>query len=138
MASPLVVLCVDGESGILLGHHFVMSIAGYEVIPATSAKEALQLLRDLSVDIVVLAQSLPDMPGTRLSLKMKRLKPRVPIVMITRSPDQPPVGSDSVDLLVSRDSYPTEFLSAIGRVLPSPSAMKSPEPNGGSDWIPAV
>lgn len=137
MASPLVVLCVDGESGILLGHRFVLLIAGYEVIPASSAQEALQLFNKLSIDIVVLDESLPDMPGTRLSQEMKRLKPHVPIVMTTHSPERPPAGSNVIELLVSRDSYPTEFLTAIGRVVPNPQAMKSAG-RDGTDWVRAL
>ena len=137
MASPRVVLCVDGEPEILQGYRFVLSIAGYEVVPASSAKEALQLVSDLSVDIMVVNQALPDLPGTKLSQQVKRLKPHLPIVLITQSPERPPDGSNFVDLLVSRDSYPTEFLAAIGRVIPIPSPIEPTTLEGAPRWTEA-
>jgi CheY-like chemotaxis protein len=138
MASPRVVLCVDGEPEILLGYRFVLSIAGYEVVPASSAEEALQFLTDLSVDIVVVNQALPDLPGTRLSQEMKRIKPHVPIVLITQSPERPPDGSNFVDLLVSRDSYPTEFLSALGRIVPFQPAVEPTASTSRAGWGRAI
>jgi DNA-binding NarL/FixJ family response regulator len=88
-------------------------------------------LRDSSVDAIVIDQLLPDISGARLSQKIKKLKPLVPIVLITRSPEHPPAGSNFVDLLVSRDSYPTEFLAAIARVIPASSTIASAKPMDG-------
>jgi CheY-like chemotaxis protein len=136
MISPLVVLCVDGESKILLGHQFVLSIAGYEVLTASSAEEALQRFTDTSIDVVVVDQTLPDMAGTRLSQQLKQHKPHVPIVLITHSPEVPPDGSNFVDLLVSRDSYPTEFLAAVARAFPNHSAMHAA--HAGAKWSRTV
>ena len=138
MASPRVVLCVDGEPEILLGYRFVLSIAGYEVVPANSAEEAIQFLTDRSVDIVLLNQSLPDLPGTRLSQKMKAIKPHVPIVLITQSPERPPDGSNFVDLLVSRDTYPTEFLAAIGRIVPFQPPVEPTAATSRAGWGRAI
>lgn len=122
MASPLLVLCVDSAPEILIGYRIVLSIAGYEVLTAGSGEDALTMFRDYPIGIVVANEALPGLSGTRLSRKMKRLKPDIPIVLLTSTPELPRLGSDAVDLFISKDSYPTEFLESIAKVIATAAA----------------
>jgi CheY-like chemotaxis protein len=57
---------------------------GYTVIPATSPAEALKELRiGASIDVLVTDYLMPQMNGAQLAAEARRLKPNLPILLIT-------------------------------------------------------
>ncbi len=57
---------------------------GYEVIEATSAEQALQLLNEgAAPDLVVTDHLMPGMSGTDLALEMRARKPDLPILIVS-------------------------------------------------------
>ncbi len=79
------VLYVDDEPGLAaLGKRRLEGI-GYEVVTAADGQEALERFqRDpLAVDAVITDQLMPRMNGTELALEISRLRPGIPMILLT-------------------------------------------------------
>lgn len=79
------VLFVDDEDEIVRMAAHMLVLLGYEPIVTTESAEALRLFsRDpRAFDIVVTDQKMPRMSGSEMAAEMRRVRPDVPIVMIT-------------------------------------------------------
>jgi len=110
------ILCVDDEATGLMARRLLLSIAGYTVLTATSCNTATKLFACNHVDLVITDHLLPDSTGAELASEMKRLKPEVPIVLLTGLVDLPP-GYDDVDLLLTKGLTPQDFLGNIAKLL---------------------
>jgi len=71
------VLFVDDESHILDGLRRLLHQEGYEILTATSGAEALAILEETSVDVVVSDQEMPMMTGVELLSKVKEHYPDI-------------------------------------------------------------
>lgn len=94
----------------------LLSIAGYEVLVAISGETALQMFRCQKVDLVIADHFLPDSTGAEITAAMKRLKPEVPVVLLTGAVDAPE-GAEHVDLVLTKGMDPPDFLAAIAKLL---------------------
>ena len=79
------VLCVEDEELQLRARKMLFESAGYRVLEARSAKQAVELFAANSVDAVVMDYWLSDQDGngTVVAEQMKRLRPRIPILMLS-------------------------------------------------------
>ena len=66
-----VILCVDDEDNPLLLRKLVLEKAGYTVVTARSASEALELLAVRHVDLVLSDHLMPGTTGAELAQEMK-------------------------------------------------------------------
>jgi DNA-binding NtrC family response regulator len=99
MMNPIRVLCVENHPQYLRTLRCMLEAAGYEVMPATTAGQALALLTREPVNGVLLEYDLPDAAGIAVRVKMKRIKPDVPILLFAG------IGSQTPFLLRFFDSY---------------------------------
>lgn len=76
------VLIVDDEKNILEAFKFLLKDK-YKVLTSDSGKEALKLLDENEVDIVLLDIMMPDMDGLQVLEKIKEKNPSVEVVMVT-------------------------------------------------------
>jgi DNA-binding response OmpR family regulator len=97
------VLCVENHPEYMEALKYMLESAGYEVMPATTGGQALDLMRDHSVLGVLLEYDLPDATGTAIRAEMKRIKPEVPVLLFNG------VGSQTPFLLRFFDSYLRNF-----------------------------
>ena len=116
MSNTLVILCVDDDPTGLTARRLLLSVAGYTVLPATSSEIALRLFGCNRVDLVITDHLLPDLTGSELTAELKRLKPEVPVVLLTGLIDPPP-GHEQADLLLTKGMTPPEFLAEIAQLL---------------------
>lgn len=93
------VLCVENHAEYLDALRYVLESAGYEVVAASSARQALTMLADQPIRGVLLEYDLPDAPGCTVRAEMKRIKPEVPVLLFAG------VGSQTPFLLRFFDSY---------------------------------
>ena len=107
-----------------MARRLLLSIAGYTVLTATSGYAALQLFRCNHVDAVITDHFLADRTGATLVREMKKLKPKVPIVLLTGLVDLPP-GYEKADLVLTKGMMPPEFLSEIAKLLAEPPPDRS-------------
>ena len=76
-------LVVDDESLILDSFRFAFPMPDYEVITATTGRQALDLFTAALPDVVVCDIKLPDMTGIDLFHKLHALDPKIPIILMT-------------------------------------------------------
>jgi two-component system response regulator CpxR len=114
--NQITILCVDDEANILMLRHMLLSIAGYSVLTASRADEALRVFRCNRVDLVVTDQLLSGTTGTELAARMKMFKPGVPIVLMTGLID-PPADVGQIDLVLTKGMNPPDFLAAIANLV---------------------
>ncbi|MGO9088697.1 MAG: response regulator [Candidatus Sulfotelmatobacter sp.] len=93
------VLCVENHPEYLDALTYMLEAAGYEVVSATTATQALIRFTKQDVNGVLLEYDLPDVTGTALRAEMKRLKPEIPVLLFAG------IGSQTPFLLRFFDSY---------------------------------
>jgi signal transduction histidine kinase len=81
---PTSILLVDDEDLVRAGTAAMLSDAGYEVIQASSAFQALQLVRNgLAIDLLVTDYAMPGVTGAELAKEARELRSGLPVLMIT-------------------------------------------------------
>lgn len=97
--NPMKVLCVENHSQYMGSLKYRLAAAGYEIMEATTGEQALNLLRQQSVDGVLLEYDLPDATAAAVRAEMKRTKPEVPVLLFAG------IGSQTPFLLRFFDAY---------------------------------
>jgi DNA-binding NtrC family response regulator len=77
------VLIVDDEVQLVEAFRKQLTMEGMAVTPASSAYEALSILKTETFDVCVLDIKLPDLDGVELLLKAKQMEPSMEIIMLT-------------------------------------------------------
>ena len=81
--SSVVILCVDDEDIPRTLRKMVLIRQGYTVLSAVSAAEALELLDQHHVDLVLTDQMMPGIVGTELAKKLRISRPSLPIIIVS-------------------------------------------------------
>jgi CheY-like chemotaxis protein len=76
------VLCVDCNPVLLETWTTALAEAGHSVLPTASGKRALELFVQSPLDIVVLDYRAREIYGGEVALRMRALRPDVPILML--------------------------------------------------------
>jgi PAS domain S-box-containing protein len=83
-AQPLVVLAVDDDSLVLAGTVDMLEDLGHTPLPASSALEALEIIRtNVLVSLVLTDQAMPVMTGAQLIEILRSERPDLPVVLTT-------------------------------------------------------
>ncbi|WP_241558007.1 hybrid sensor histidine kinase/response regulator [Falsirhodobacter deserti] len=80
---PLTVLAVDDDRLVLMNTAFMLEDLGYRVIEAHSGTEALKVLKDQHVDLLITDQLMPRMSGIELATSARQLRPDLPVILAT-------------------------------------------------------
>jgi CheY-like chemotaxis protein len=115
-----VILCVDDRENKTALELFkrVLETAGYTALTATSAREALAILHNNQVDLVLTEHIAPAASdGPALSASMKQLKPEVPVAIYTAELAEPPEEMRFADMFITKLVSIEELLSMIGKLL---------------------
>jgi CheY-like chemotaxis protein len=110
------ILCIDDDDGVLSYHRALLERRGYEVLTAASARQGLQLAEVCPVAAVIVDYHMPEMNGHEVATKIKRIRPQVPIVMVSSDDAIPEQALDIVDAFVSKDEVARCLLSVLNRV----------------------
>ena len=81
------ILVIDDEEVIRLLFKETLEELGYTAMVAESSFEALELVKQSDFDLVFLDLKMPGMVGDELLGRIKALKPRLPVTIITGYPD---------------------------------------------------
>ncbi len=118
------ILCVDDEADIVALLDAILRMAGYETLLASTAGEALALLRERP-DLVILDINLPDFDGIECCRRLRRRDPHVAVLFITaataarRAEAREAGGNGFIQKPFELDS----LLAVVERLL-----------NGGQEW----
>jgi PAS domain S-box-containing protein len=79
------IMIVDDEDVVATVHEKILSKLGYAVSSYTNSLEALEaFMKDPGCcDLVITDMSMPNMTGTRLAKEMLKLRPELPIILLT-------------------------------------------------------
>jgi len=124
-----IILCVDDEATGLGFRQLMLEAKGYRVLLATSAEEGMEIFRSNPVDLVVTDHLMARTMGTEMAAAMKRLKPHVPIILLTGT-NSPPEGAENADAYVCKGDGPEVLLNRISALLPHQRV----EPPPVADW----
>lgn len=82
------ILVVDDESEVLDTLKHFLSVKGYEIMGAYSAKEALNILKNKRIDLILLDIMMPGMRGTTVAKIIKDRYPDIKIMVVTAYPEE--------------------------------------------------
>lgn len=112
------ILWTDDEIDLLKPHILFLNSKGYDVIPAMSGMEAIEILKKQIVDIVFLDENMPGLSGLETLQRIKKEYPYLPVVMITKSEEEhimeDAIGSNIADYLI-KPVNPNQILSCLKR-----------------------
>jgi two-component system NtrC family response regulator len=77
------ILIVDDEKNYLVVLEALLSPEGYEIVTADNAPSALRLIEGSDLDLVLTDMKMPGMSGMELVEECKKIKPAVPVIMMT-------------------------------------------------------
>ena len=116
-AKPLAtILCIDDNERALNVRKMVLEMAGYSVLAAIDVESAMQLFISSTVDMVISDHLLQGKTGTELAAEIRRLKPTIPIVIVSGMV-QEPEGMEHADLFIVKGEAPAVWLKKISDVL---------------------
>jgi CheY-like chemotaxis protein len=101
-----IILCIEDNEIYLHLRKAVLERAGYAVLSASSGSEALEILGEAPVCLVLSDHMLRGTNGTELAKEMKRIKPDVPVVLYSGTV---PETMRYVDGFIRKDE-PVSFL----------------------------
>ena len=83
-ASPnAVILLVDDNRSGLAARRVVLEELGYKTIGVNNPKEALLLLKERPIDLLVTDYKMPDMNGDELIVHVRAELPNLPVVLLS-------------------------------------------------------
>ena len=116
------ILWADDEIDILKPHIIFLEQKGYTVVTAKSGDEALDRFNESIFDLVFLDENMPGFTGLETLVKMKEIRPNIPIIMITKSEEESimeeAIGSKISDYLI-KPVNPNQILLSIKKNIDS-------------------
>jgi len=110
------ILCVDDEEIPRTLRALVLRKQGYQVLTAASGPEALKLLDDTDISLVLTDQMMPLMSGTELAKRVKAIRPGLPVILISGM-NEIPADANCADRFISKVDGPELLFRTILEVL---------------------
>lgn len=108
-AQPLI-LCIDDDEAQLELRKQILENDGFLVLGATNGRQAIRILRETPVSLVLSDHMLRGTTGTQLAAKLKKVKSHVPVVLYSgRSPE----SLENVDCFIAKSEPVPTFLAMI-------------------------
>jgi CheY-like chemotaxis protein len=116
MCKKELILCVDDEENQLAVRKLVLESKGYAVLTAPSGQQALALLAQHSVDLVLSDHLMPGLTGAELARQIKAQKPELPVILIS-AVNEIPADAAYADLFMSKLDGPIAMCENISAML---------------------
>lgn len=117
MPKPLI-LCIDDEELGLRIRKIVLEREGYRVETAINGTIGLTIFEGQEIDAVVLDYFMPGMNGGEVAAEMRRMKPEVPILLLSAYINLPQDVISAVDSTILKGDGPEVLLTKVREVLP--------------------
>lgn len=139
MARKVLVVDDDPVMHRVLKHY--LERKGYEMLQATSAREALELAATQAPDVIVLDVRMPDMTGLEALRKLKEMPSAktIPVIVVTVNADRTTQMESEVSgaaAFLVKPFRPAELLEVLERV-GSHNQLAKPSPGADSGKAPA-
>lgn len=119
MQSPtrMTVLCVEDEDQQLKLRKLLFESEGFNVLTAQTGRQALELFQAHAVDAVVLDYWMAGMNGMAVATELKRLRPTIPIIVLSGWTSLPGETIGLVDAWFQKAQIqPADLVSAVSRL----------------------
>ncbi len=114
------ILWVDDEIESLKSQILFLKNKGYDVTPISNGHDALELLKEKTVDVVLLDESMPGITGLETLAKIKEIYPHLPVVMITKNEAEnimeDALGAQITDYLI-KPVNPNQVLLSLKKIM---------------------
>lgn len=114
------ILWVDDEIESLKSQILFLKNKGYEVTALTNGYDALELLKEKNVDVVLLDESMPGITGLETLAKIKEMRPSLPVVMVTKNEAEyimeEAIGAQITDYLI-KPVNPNQVLLSLKKIM---------------------
>ena len=111
------VLVVEDDSSARASITLLLRIDRHEVTEATDGRAALKLVSRCPFDLVVLDFVMPGMLGGELALRIKRIAPALPILMVTAYLGYLDETDKPVDAVLGKPFGVVELRGVVSRLL---------------------
>jgi DNA-binding response OmpR family regulator len=111
-----VLLCIDDDEDVLECEKLFLESFGYTVLTAPNLGKGLELAAVYPVDVVIVDYLMPEMKGREFVVKMRRLRPETPIIMLSGELNIPERVLKWVDAFVAKDRLGSHLLPAIAQL----------------------
>ncbi len=116
------ILWVDDEIDSLKSQIMFLKNKGYEVNSLSNGHDAIELLKDKMVDVVLLDESMPGLTGLETLARIKEMHPHLPVVMVTKNEAEnimeEAIGSQISDYLI-KPVNPNQVLLSLKKIIDS-------------------
>ena len=117
------VLLVEDDALIRMNTAEILEEAGFVVVDAGSAEEAMAALQTAPIDILLTDINLPGAPGTELAARARELRPEVAVVFATG--DASAVAKDDIASILVKPYSDQTLLTILGVKAPADQALSN-------------
>lgn len=111
------ILLVEDDPSARESLNVLLRIDRHAVVEATNGREALDLFTQQPFDLVIVNYLMPEMQGNELALKIKRMVPSQPILMVTAFYEKLVDSELPVDAVLSKPFAVDELRQALAKLL---------------------
>lgn len=108
-------LCVDDDSAFRQFYKNLLGSYGYDVTVAANGPQALKVLRSHRVDAVLTDMEMPEMTGAELAVRLKKMRPHLPVLLVSGSKAQASVSA--IDASVPKGTSCGKLVDQIETVM---------------------
>jgi DNA-binding NtrC family response regulator len=112
--AKVLILCVEDDEACLRLRKQVLEEEGYNVIGVTTAKDALETLREAPVCCMIADHKLKGETGNELAKNIKKIKRDVPVILYSGAI---PGNLQNIDAYVNKGEPTATFLRVVRDVL---------------------
>ncbi len=117
MPNSGILLCIDDDVRCVAIRKLMLQSVGFKVFTSTSPRRGLMIFETEPIEAVILDYHMAEMDGGQLAAAMRRIKPHVPLLMLSALPTVPQEARELVDAFVSKASPTQHLISEIEQLL---------------------
>jgi CheY-like chemotaxis protein len=117
------ILCIDDDRGALDYHRALLERSGYLVLTASSARRGVEIARTCAIALTLVDYHMPEMTGDEVANAIKRVKPTVPVIIVSSDDEIPKAALGQADGFILKDDV-------INRLLPTVTSLCGENPWG--------
>ena len=111
------ILCADDDPRIRELNEIVLGRAGYEVVVASNADDALEVFSSGSFDLVITDLFYPESDDVAFIGKLREMAPTIPIILVSGNHNPPPDVLKQTDAFVPKAYSLNALKDAVREVL---------------------
>jgi CheY-like chemotaxis protein len=115
--APKTILCVDDEKVGLRVRKIMLESHGFKVLTASSGLQALAVIDENQIDLVVLDYYMPGLNGGQVAAEVRRRRPKVPIIFLSAYFSLPPADLELANAFITKGDSPDLLIEKIKQLV---------------------